>query len=138
MWSYEYSVEADVTAAAVWAAWSKVTEWGTWNSDIEAISIDGPFEAGTSFSMTPVGQDALTMKLVDVVKNERFTDVCDFEGILVRTLHQVSPSAEGRVTITYRTEITGPGSDQVGPEIGPQITADFPETLEALVKHVTA
>jgi hypothetical protein len=29
-------------------------------------------------------------------------------------------------------EITGPGADDVGPQIGPGITADWPETMAAL------
>jgi hypothetical protein len=32
-------------------------------------------------------------------------------------------------------EISGPGADRVGPELGPQISADFPETLSALVRE---
>jgi hypothetical protein len=32
-------------------------------------------------------------------------------------------------------EISGPAADTVGPEIGPQISADFPETLAALAQH---
>jgi hypothetical protein len=29
---------------------------------------------------------------------------------------------------------SGPAADQVGPELGPAITADFPEVLDALVR----
>jgi hypothetical protein len=32
-------------------------------------------------------------------------------------------------------EITGPAADSVGPELGPQISGDFPETLAALVER---
>jgi hypothetical protein len=32
-------------------------------------------------------------------------------------------------------EIDGPAADRVGPELGPQISADFPEVLAALVQH---
>jgi hypothetical protein len=31
-------------------------------------------------------------------------------------------------------EISGPAADNVGPELGPQISGDFPETLAALVE----
>lgn len=37
--------------------------------------------------------------------------------------------------IVYRTEITGEAADHIGPELGPQITADFPAVLAALVKR---
>jgi hypothetical protein len=32
-------------------------------------------------------------------------------------------------------EISGPAADTVGPELGPQISGDFPETLAALVRR---
>jgi hypothetical protein len=32
-------------------------------------------------------------------------------------------------------EISGPVEDSVGPELGPQISGDFPETLGALVER---
>jgi hypothetical protein len=35
--------------------------------------------------------------------------------------------------VTYRTDIVGAAADHVGPEIGPAITADFPDVLAALV-----
>jgi hypothetical protein len=40
--------------------------------------------------------------------------------------------------VIYRTEITGPAADQVGPQLGPAITGDFPEVLAALVKLAEA
>ncbi|WP_164835742.1 hypothetical protein [Actinacidiphila soli] len=38
--------------------------------------------------------------------------------------------------VTYRTEVTGLGAD-AGPEIGPGITGDWPETMAALVRLAT-
>jgi hypothetical protein len=35
----------------------------------------------------------------------------------------------------YRTEITGPGASVIGPELGPAITADFPDVLAALARR---
>jgi hypothetical protein len=35
-------------------------------------------------------------------------------------------------------EITGPAADTVGPDLGPKISADFPETLAALVERAAA
>jgi hypothetical protein len=53
---------------------------------------------------------------------------------VVRTVHRLEAAAGGRTRIVYRTEITGPAAGQVGPELGPQITADFPDVLAALAK----
>jgi len=32
-------------------------------------------------------------------------------------------------------EITGPAADALGPQIGPEISGDFPQTLAALVER---
>ncbi|WP_327004279.1 hypothetical protein OHA72_56100 [Dactylosporangium sp. NBC_01737] len=35
----------------------------------------------------------------------------------------------------YRTEITGPAAAEIGPQLGPAITADFPDVVAALVER---
>ncbi len=35
-------------------------------------------------------------------------------------------------------EINGPAADTVGPELGPEISGDFPETLAALTERAEA
>lgn len=137
MWAYEHSETAEVSPQSIWKAWSRVEDWGSWNSDIEEISIHGPFAAGTTFTMKPFGQDPIQMRLAEVVENEVFTDVAEIEGLVLRTAHQITPTTDGRHKITYRMEITGPAADELAPELGPQITADFPETIAALIKHAT-
>jgi hypothetical protein len=44
-----------------------------------------------------------------------------------------SPRAEMNRSATYRMEITGPAADTLGPQVGPEISGDFPQTLAALV-----
>lgn len=51
---------------------------------------------------------------------------------VVRTTHRIEPVGTDRSRITYRMEITGAVADTVGPEIGPEISGDFRQVLEAL------
>jgi uncharacterized protein YndB with AHSA1/START domain len=148
MWEYEYSVETAASPAAVWRHWSDMAAWPAWNAGIEKIEIDGQFEVGTTFTMTPPGDDSVTMRLTEIVPGELFTDEMDAGDFVVRTVHRLTPMTAGIAAsgatdsgsrasgtrITYRTEITGPAADQVGPELGPAITADFPDVLAALAK----
>jgi len=134
MWSYEHAVEAEVSAEAVWGAWADVGRWGEWNADIERVSIDGPFAEGAHIEMTPRGGDPVVLRIADARPGERFVDEADVGGAIVTTTHLVEPAGEGRVRILYRTEITGPAADEIGPQLGPAITGDFPETIAALVE----
>ena len=133
MWEYEYAVETSADPAALWRYWSDVTTWPKWNAGVTEVSIEGPFTAGTSFTMTGPDGEPITMTLTDVVPGERFTDVMDGGDVVVTTVHRLEPAGSGRTKVVYRTEITGAAAGEVGPELGPAITADFPEVLDALV-----
>jgi uncharacterized protein YndB with AHSA1/START domain len=134
MWEYEYSVVSVASGAALWRCWSDMAAWPAWNYGIEKIEVDGPFQVGTTFTMTPPGDDPIPMRLTEIVPGELFTDEMDGGDFVVRTAHRLAPAADGRTRITYRTEITGPAADTIGPELGPAITADFPDVLAALAR----
>jgi hypothetical protein len=133
MWEHQHSVETSAAPEALWRHWSSIAEWPRWNAGIESIEVDGPFAVGTVFTMTPPGDDPIRMRLTEVVPGTSFTDEMDAGDFVVRTIHQLEPAGSGRTRVVYRTEITGPAADQVGPQLGPAITADFPDVLKALV-----
>jgi uncharacterized protein YndB with AHSA1/START domain len=132
MWEYEHTVETPAAPDAVWRLWSDIAAWPQWNEGIEKITVDGPFAVGTAFTMTPPGDEPVQMRLARIVPGELFTDEMDAGDFTVRTVHRLEPAAGGRTRIIYRTEISGPAADQVGPQLGPAITADFPQVLAAL------
>jgi uncharacterized protein YndB with AHSA1/START domain len=135
MWRYEHAAQAPVSQQAVWRLWSEVERWPDWNPDIETITIDGPFAAGSKFVMNPGSDEAVHMTLEEVVSGTSFTDLAEFNGLVLRTIHLMEPVAGGDVRITYAMEITGPNADAVGAEVGEQITSDFPETVAALLEQ---
>jgi uncharacterized protein YndB with AHSA1/START domain len=134
MWEYEYSIETNAAREALWQHWSDMATWPQWNAGIETIDVEGPFAVGTAFTMTPPGDEPIRMRLVEIKPGESFTDEMDAGDFVVRTQHRLEPTATGLTRIVYRTEITGEAADHIGPELGPQITADFPEVLAALAK----
>ena len=50
----------------------------------------------------------------------------------MRTTHRIE-ALGGRKRVVYALEISGPEADTLGPQIGPEISADFPQVLAALV-----
>jgi hypothetical protein len=53
---------------------------------------------------------------------------------VIRTTHLIDRLGDDRIRVLYRLEASGPAAEQ----IGPVVSADFPETLQALVEHVQA
>lgn len=133
MWTYEHAVEADVAAEAIWEIWTDVERWGDWNSDIESVAIDGPFAVGSTIAMTPRGGEPVALRIVEARPGELFVDEAEFGGAVIRTAHRIELLDDDRIRIVYSTEIGGPAAEKVGPEIGPMVTDDFPETIAALV-----
>jgi uncharacterized protein YndB with AHSA1/START domain len=135
MWEYEYRLETSAAPEALWRHWADMASWPQWNDGIEAVTADGPFAVGTVFTMTPPGDEPILMRLTEIKPGESFTDEMDAGDFVVRTEHRLEPAAAGRTRIVYRTEISGAAAGQVGPELGPQITADFPEVVAALARR---
>jgi hypothetical protein len=135
MWKVEHSIETSAAPREVWDLWVDVAGWPAWNADIEAIELAGPFAAGGTIRMTPIGQEPIELRIAEAVEPEQFVDEADLGEIVVRTIHRAEQSDGGRTRVTYRMEITGPAADTLGPQIGPEISGDFPETLAALVER---
>jgi hypothetical protein len=133
MWTYEHSVETTAAPEAIWALWADVANWGAWNPDIDKIEIDGPFAVGSRITMTPAGQDPVLLRVADLTESELFVDEAEFGGAVVRTIHRIDRVDADRRRVVYRMEITGPAAGEIGPQLGPAICADFPQTLAALV-----
>ncbi|MEW2306942.1 polyketide cyclase [Streptomyces sp. NPDC006655] len=134
MWEYEHSIETSATPGAIWRHWADVENWGTWNAEIEKIEMNGPFAAGTQITMTPPGDDPVLLRIAETVEDELFVDEARFDGLLLRTTHRIDRIDHNRIRVVYRMEITGAGADEVGTQIGPGITADWPETMASLAE----
>jgi hypothetical protein len=73
------------------------------------------------------------MRLTEIDPGTVFTDVMDDGQTRVTTLHRLDATPDGRTRISYRTTISGPAAEQIGPEI----TADFPAVVAALVQRAS-
>ena len=135
MWEYEYSLETSAGPEALWRHWADMAAWPQWNDGIETIDVHGPFAVGTTFTMTPPGDEPIRMRLVEIEPGTSFTDEMNAGDFVVRTEHRLEPAGAGRTRIVYRTEITGAAAGQAGPELGPKLTADFPEVVAALARR---
>ena len=125
----QFSVETGASPEAVWALFRDVQGWPRWNAGIEHIALEGPFAVGTGFVMKPPGQDELRSVLTEVRENECFVDETLVGDLVIAVAHRIEKLSPSRTRITYSVDARGPEAA----EIGPMISADFPEVLAALV-----
>jgi hypothetical protein len=130
-YTYSHTVEADVTPEAIWVLYEDLTTWPRWDAQAELITRDGPFDTGSTGTMKFVGQEPLDYRLAKVEPLHEFVDETPVGELVVRVSHVLEPVPEGRLRITYSVEIDGPEAE--AQEVGPVITADFPDTMASLV-----
>jgi hypothetical protein len=138
MWTYDHSIVTDATPEAIYPLYADVPNWTRWDAGLKDVTLDGPFEVGSNGSLTPEGQGPLQYRLVDVQPNRGFSDETDFEGLTIRFDHVLDKLPDGRTRVTHSVTISGPGSDDFGPKVGPNIVADLPEAMEALAQLALA
>ena len=88
--------------------------------------------------MTSLEGDVVELRIAEADEPVLFVDQAELGAVTVRTTHRVDRIEGDRARIVYRMEITGPEADTVGPDLGPQISGDFPEVLEALAARAEA
>jgi len=74
IWRTDYSAETTAAPDTIWRIFKNVAGWKDWNAGIAEIVIDGPFAAGTWFTMQPPGEAPLRCRLVEVRDNACFVD----------------------------------------------------------------
>jgi hypothetical protein len=133
MWTHEHAADTTLSPAAIWKVLADLDGWARWDTSMERVELLGPFAVGSQVSMTPHGQEPIVSTITAIEENARYADETSFEGVTLRFSHQLSALPGGGTRITHRLEIDGPAADQVGPQLGPAITEDFPEAMTALL-----
>jgi hypothetical protein len=134
MWIHEHTAETAVPRDLIWTALADIDNWTAWDTSMQEIKLNGPFAVGSTVAMTPLGQDPITSTIVEITEGTSYADETVFGGVTLRFSHTLTSLGEG-TRIVHRLEITGDAADEVGPEIGPMITADFPEAMDGLIAY---
>lgn len=132
------SVETSASPAAVWKVWSDTTSWPQWNPDVQSMTLNGPFAAGTTGTMK-TKQGTRQVQLVDVVPGRSFrleTTVIPLTRFAFECLVSAGPT--GKTTISQAIRVGGPLGGLVGGMMGRQIADTFPALLQGLARQAEA
>lgn len=132
MWVHEYSSTTDVDRDRLWQVLADVAGWERWNDGVAGIELHGPVAVGSSFTMRMPDGSALQSTIAELEPGRVITDLTELDDIAVRVQHRLD-AGEGPTTITYRIEVSGSVPEEVAEQVGNQVSADFPEVVDALV-----
>jgi hypothetical protein len=141
MWTTSHSETTDAAPEAVWTALEKLHSGTPIGPNSDAFELHGPFQAGTTLTITPQGQEPMQSTIVELLPGRVYADRTVFGDLELTFRHDLVPTPDGGTRVTHTLVIDGPGADHVGPELGPQISGDFPvamsELLAAASRHAT-
>jgi hypothetical protein len=105
-WQFQYAVDCPVSRAFAWQFWSNVENW-LLDTSVEAITIDGPFAAGTRGTSKPRGGDLINWQLVEVVDGCRAVIEILLPGAVVRFHWQFEDLPDAATRMTQRVSLEG-------------------------------
>jgi hypothetical protein len=131
MWQTSYSGTTDLPVRAVWEALRKIHTGEAASEGGDTFEIHGPYQVGTELSVTPQGQDTFRSVITELEEDRVYADRTEF-GDLQLTFRHTFDTTGDQLAVTHELVIDGPSADEVGPELGPQISADFPDAMQSL------
>ena len=131
MWTTAVTAETALPRTAVWTALEALHRGEVTYDGADHFALHGPFEVGTELDVTPEGQETFRSTIIELEPGARYADRTEYAGLSLLFRHTLDEFAGG-TRVTHTLEIDGPGADEIGPDLGPQISGDFGSALEAL------
>ncbi|MCE1174277.1 MAG: hypothetical protein LWW77_06680 [Propionibacteriales bacterium] len=132
MWTTTYQSHTPAAPAAVWAAITALHSGTPIGPNSDSFELHGPFAVGTQVTVTPVGQDAMTSTIIEVEPEVAYADETIFGELRLVFRHVLEAQPDGGTAVSHTLMIDGPHADEIGPELGPQISGDFPVAMAEL------
>src|SRR6478752_6644772 len=116
MWKHQHSAETDVDPARLWETFTAVHSGALTLPGGDHFEPQGDLAVGTKIVVTPEGQEAMTSVITELEPGEAYADATEYNGLTLTFKHLFQAEGE-RTRITHLLTITGPGADEIGPEI---------------------
>lgn len=105
-WEFAHSVECPVSRESAWQFWTHVDNW-LFDPSVEAITLDGPFAAGTVGTTKPRGLDPINWQLVEVQDGHRAVIEMNLPGAVIMFRWQFEELPNAATRITQRVTLEG-------------------------------
>lgn len=133
MWTAEHTILTNLPARAIWNTWADIENWPRWDRGLEWCKTEGAFQAGTTYTLKPVGGPEVRAEITECQPLRRFADVTRLPLATMEFSHELTESQEG-LRVTHRVRIWGPLGFVFAQLIGKDAARDLPATMRQLVE----
>ena len=133
MWTTNYESTTTASPFDVWSALEALHCGTPLGPNSDAFELHGPFAVGTALTITPQGQDPVDSMIIELTPQQAYADQTVWGELALTFRHELQPQSDGGTRVTHTLTIDGPAADEIGPELGPQISGDFPAAMAELL-----
>lgn len=137
MWEFEHSVRARTSRERVWALWTDVAGWPSWNPGVGRVELDVPVAEGATGTIRAVGGPTSTFRVITVQPEERLVTEASERLFLLRFEHELTDQQDGQLLLTQRVRMTGAATPLLRYTIGARLKRSIPAALHRVVELAT-
>lgn len=127
----EHRIITTASPATIYRIYEEVENWHTWDPDTKQVTLDGPFQAGTTGRLVPTKGNAISMLLTKAIPAQCFTVESKIPLFRMIFEHELSQKS-GATEIIHRITLSGFLSFILGPMLSRQMNRGLPVTLSRL------
>jgi len=131
MFQYENTAKGKVSIGKLWELYSDVRQWPKWDSDMQNVTLEGDFIAGTKGTMFMKEMPPLPFVLDEVKNGEAFVNSSTLGEITVAFGHFITNDGNDEYTLKHTVTITGPNEAQLQ-GMGQKIVSSIPANMKNL------
>lgn len=128
---FEEKIYIDAPVEKIFALYSDVKNWSTWDPDVKTASIEGAFVSGATGYLEPSNGPKAKIFFIHIVPNNSFVVESKLPLCVMRFEHELL-SESGRTKVIHRIIFKGVFSIFFSHIIGSQIRKGLPMTLRGL------
>jgi uncharacterized protein YndB with AHSA1/START domain len=137
MWDFEHSTQAPASRERVWALWTDISGWPSWNPGVARAELDGPLAEGATGTVRAKGGPTSTLRVLAIEPERRFVTEASERFMRLRFEHELADVEGGQLRITHRVRMTGVATPLMRHTVGARLERSIPLAVAALVELAT-
>ena len=133
---FESSIYVSAPAEKIFSVYAAVSQWPTWDLEVESASIEGTFTSGGTGKIKPKGAPESKIEITELTENQSFTIECKLPLCKMHFVHLLDAQDAASTKVTNQLIFSGLLAPLFGRLIGKGIAKTIPSTLAGLKHHV--
>ena len=132
--AFAHTVETAAPPERVWALWTDVAGWPTWDLELKAAELSGPFAVGAEGRLTPVAGPRSRFAVTAVEPGRSYTIETALPLGALRIRRSWTATADGRTAFTHAVSFHGVGGRLLARRLGPRFRRALPDVMGRLAR----